>query len=574
MGDIVGIDLGTSTSEIAVFEFGRPVIVRNRTGLAITPSAIFQQPNGELVVGEEAYKNAGAIREFKRKMDTDEKLRVGNRELLPLECSALLLRYLLSSYQEYRQRDADRAVITVPANWKDAPRRATKEAGRLAGVKVERLINEPTAAAMAFGSRPDAEGKTIAVYDLGGGTFDVTILHIQNRIFDVVTSVGDDRLGGSDIDAILVSHVIRQIETTEGYAHILGQNPQADHVLKLACEQAKKELSATDETAVRVPFWNPSGDPGRMVQVHVPITRDKFEDLIQGVVQRSLNHLDEALRRAKLPSEGIDEIVMVGGSTRIPLVRRLVAERMKKEPNTSDVNPDEAVALGAAIQAGIFDQKVVTEKEFFPLDIANNDLGVETMTFVNGQPIYGVFSTIIPKDTKLPARKTESYSTTSDGQRSIVVNCYQGKSKWTRQNQLIGEPLTVEDLPPKPKGEVKISITFGLDASEMLDVRVDVDDTGIAVERQFQIDGVRYSDDQHTQRRAELDSLWQRSELAAKHRKLIEQAEAKLQTPITGATAESLRTNLDALKKALVEEDGAAAERADVALSGILSDPD
>jgi molecular chaperone DnaK len=572
MGNIVGIDLGTSTSEIAFYEFGRPAIVKNRSGSPITPSAIFQQPSGELVVGEEAYTNAGAVREFKRKMGTEEKLSIGNRQLLPEECSALLLRYLLVSFQEARQVEVDRAVITVPANWKDAPRRATMEAGRLAGVTVERLINEPTAAAMAFGARPEAEGKTIAVYDLGGGTFDVTILRIHSKVFDVVTSVGDEHLGGSDLDALLMQYAIDQIAAKQKYSHVLNRNPKADYLLKLACEQVKKELSVESETMLRIPFWNPSGEAGHMVPVEVPVPRRAFEHLIEPLILRSLDYLDEALRRSKLPREAIDEIVMVGGSTRIPLVRRMVAERMGKEPNTRDVNPDEAVALGAAIQAGIFAEEEVTDDSFLVLDTVNSDLGVETMTFVSERPVMGVFSTIIPKDEKVPAQRTESYSTVVDNQSHIEVKCFQGNSRWTAQNRLIGEPILVEDLPSRPAGEVKINITFGLDASEILGVKVEVDDTGIQVERKFAVGGARYSEAQQSERRASVDALWQNSERAGRHRRLIEQGEAKLATALKPDVAASLRTSLDQLKRAIIDGNDEAAERADLALTETLFD--
>jgi molecular chaperone DnaK len=573
MSKIVGIDLGTSTSEIACFEFGRPIIVAppGNNG-PITPSAVFQAPNGELVVGAEAYRQAGAVREFKRQMGTEEKLVVGSRSLSPEECSALLLRYLLVSFQEQRQEEVDRAVISVPANWKDGPRRATIEAGRLAGVKIERLINEPTAAAMAFGARPEAEGKTIAVYDLGGGTFDVTILRIQSKVFDVVTSVGDDHLGGSDFDELLVRHVLERIAATQQYIHVLGRNPRADHELKLACETVKKELSSKPESVVRIPFWNPGGDSKRMVAVEVPIARATLETLIEPLIARSLSYLDEALRRAKLPREAIDDVVMVGGATRVPMVRRRVAERMGKEPNTRDVNPDEAVALGAAIQAGIFDQQEVDDDSYVILDNVNTDLGVETVVFINEQQVSGVFSPIIPKDTKLPAKQTEQYATAADNQTGITVKCFQGNSHWTAQNRLIGEPIRVEGLPPRPAGGNKIDITFSLSPSEVLDVQIQILEAEIRVERSFDIGGARYSEAQQAQRRGVVESMWQRSAMASKFRLLIERVEAKLRDPLPDATAQSLRTALDKLKKAIVDGNAEAAEQADQSLADMLFD--
>lgn len=573
MGKIVGIDLGTSTSEIACFEFGRPTIITPPEKMSpITPSAVFQEPSGELVVGDAAYRQAGAVREFKRKMGSEEKLLVGNRSLSPEECSALLLRYLLVSFQERTQDEVDRAVITVPANWKDAPRRATMEAGRLAGVKVERLINEPTAAAMAFGARPEAEGKTIAVYDLGGGTFDVTILRIQSKVFDVVTSVGDDHLGGSDFDALLMQYALDNLASTQKYTHILGQNPRADHELKLACEGVKKELSTKPSGLVSIPFWNPSGDSKKMVKVEVPIERSTLERLIEPLVVRSLDYLDEALRRARLPREAIDDVVMVGGATRIPMVRRRVAERMGKEPNTRDVNPDEAVALGAAIQAGIVDQEEIDDDSFLVLDNVNTDLGVDTMVFINDQRVTGVFSPILEKDTKLPAQATRLYETVADNQNSILVKCFQGNSRWVAQNRPIGEPFEVDNLPPRPAGANKIEITFSLDLSEMLGVKVKIPDADIQVERQFNVGGARHSPAQQAQRQATVEELWRRSEMASKHKRLIEQVEAKLQTSLPAAAAAQLRTHLEELKRAIVNSNETAAVQADVALSGLLLD--
>lgn len=570
MGRIVGIDLGTSTSEIAVFEFGRPNIVQNHSGSPITPSAIYQQPSGELVVGTEAYLQPGGVREFKRRMGSEEKLRIGNRLLLPEECSALLLLYLLSSFQKSRNEEVQQAVITVPANWPDGPRRATMEAGRLAGLKVERLINEPTAAAMAFGARPEAEGKTIAVYDLGGGTFDVTILRIQDKVFDVVTSIGDPKLGGSDIDKLLMQYVIEQIASSQKYTHVLDRNERADHELKLACEATKKELSTQSESVVNIPYWNPGGDSSKSVRVEVPIARSTLERLIEPLVQRSLDYLDTALRRAKLPREAIDEVVLVGGATRTPLVRSRVAERMRKEPNTKDVNPDEAVALGAAIQAEIINQETVDDDSYLILDNVNTDFGVETMVLINDQPVPGVFSTIIPKDTKVPATASDRYSTVADNQKAIEVKCFQGNSRWTAQNLMIGEPIHVDDLPPRPAQEVKVDVTFSLSVNEVLDVKVQVE--GRVVERSFNIGGARYSDTQHAQRRVAVESMWQTSEMASRYRLLIERVEAKLRLPLPDATSRQLRVLLGQLKQAIVDANAEAATQVDVSLSDILFD--
>jgi molecular chaperone DnaK len=560
MGTIVGIELGMSNSRIAV-DSGTPVIIRNSQGRSFTPSAIFQVPSGELIVGEGAYQLANAAIEFKRQMGEQTRLPAGGRSFLPEECSALLLRYLLKCFQEVRHEEADRAVITVPAHWKDGPRRATLEAGRLAGIKVERLINEPTAATMAFGARPEHEGKTIIVYDLGGGTFDVTILRIQSRVFDVITSAGDDRLGGRDFDRLLMQYVIEQVASTQKYTHVLGRNKKADHELKLACEEVKRELSIRPDSLVKIPFWNPGGDIGKSVHVEVPIQRSTLESLIGPMVQRSLNYLDEALRRAKLPREAIDDVVMVGGSARIPMIRRKVAERMGREPNPRDLDPAEAIVLGAAIQAGIINREFIDDDSYLILDNVNNDFGIETTAFINGQLVTGVFSPLIPKDTKLPANVTYSYLTEVNDQKTFEVRCFQGNSRWTAQNRFIGM-VRVEGLPPRPAGGVSVAITFSLDASETLDVRIQVDDPGIAAACSFNIQPTP------------TQPTWQNSEIAGKYRVLIEKAEAKLHGPLPALTASRLRAALDRLKREIVDANVEAAELADLAVTDILFDLD
>ena len=570
MTRIVGIDLGTSTSEIAVFELGKPRVILNREGRAVTPSAVWESPSGELIAGGQAYEQAGSVREFKRQMGDRERLKIGAHALAPEECSALLLRYLLQYAEEDLGEEIDRAVITVPASWKDDPRRATEEAGQLAGLRVERLINEPTAAAMAFGSRPEAEGKTIAVYDLGGGTFDVTILRIHDKVFDVVTSVGDPHLGGSDIDKLVMEYVIQQIAASSGYTHVLGKDTKVDWALKLACEAVKKDLSSTSESQVRLPFSITRG--GRPVDVSVSVTRQTLEELIAPLVKRSLDNLDEALRQAKLPKGAIDEVVLVGGSTRIPLVRQRVAEHIGKEPNTHEVNPDEAVALGAAIQAGIIDQEDIDDDSYVVMDVTNNDLGVEVLAIINGEPVPGVFSPLIEKNMKLPRTATGSYTTVVENQQSFEVKCYQGRSKWTSQNKLIGEPIHVENLPPRPAGEVEIAITFSLGLSEMLDVGVVVQEAGIAMTQSLSLDRGWNSQEQRDKRQAALDSMWQRSEMAGRYRTLIERAEEKLRSTLPETTATALRTAVLQLKEAIVAANEEAAVQADVALSNLLFD--
>jgi molecular chaperone DnaK len=575
MGPTVGIDLGTSTSEIAVFAHGEARVQTIDQDGPITPSAVWETPGGELVVGSTAYRQPGALKEFKRLMGESSRLPLGGRVCSPQECSAYVLKFLVSRCQENLRQEIESAVITVPASWRDQPRRATQEAGRLAGIEVARLINEPTAAAMAFGIRRDAEGKTIAVYDLGGGTFDVTILKIESQVFDVVTSVGDPYLGGTDIDDLLLRHTLDQVALTTGYRHQLQQDPEVAWALKLACEAAKKELSTAQDTLIRLPFLGTHA--GRPVSVEVPIGRPAFEGLIEPLIKQSLDYLAEALRRARLPKDAIDEIVLVGGSTRIPRIRQRVAEFMGKEPNSSAVNPDEAVALGAAIQASLIDRDEQPAGGPAPggvviLDNTTSDLGVETLVMINDEPVTGVFATIIERDRKLPASATKEFATVADNQKRLQIKCYQGNGKWVSQNAFVGEPIVIDGLPPRPAGGVKFEITFSLDLNALLDVSVRFEDAGISASRRFDLSAGLGTAEERGRRAQAVATSWERSEMARSYQPLLDEARRKLQ----GTLAEALRSALGAalldLERALAAGSKQAAEHAEQVITNLLFD--
>jgi molecular chaperone DnaK len=571
MARIVGIDLGTSTSEIAYFAHGAPVMIATGDEGPITPSAVWENPNGELIVGLAAYQQADAVKEFKREMgEKGRQFHLGHHVLTPPECSSFVLRYLLERFRETAGEAADRAVITVPASWKLGPRQATEEAGRLAGIQVARLINEPTAAAMAFGLRPDSNGKTIAVYDLGGGTFDVTILRVEDGVFEVVTSSGDERLGGSDIDALLMRHVIEQLAAKTGYRHGLDKNQRADWQLKLACERAKKELSNASESVIELSFLETQ--QGRPVGADLAIRRETLERLIAPLVDRSLGFFDEALRHAKLKPEAIDEVVMVGGSSRIPMVRRRLAEHMGKEPNTTAVNPDEAVAQGAAIQAAIIEQEEAGGDLVLPvaLDKTSHNFGVETMVRINDEAVTGVFSIIIKKGETLPASGCERYVTAVDNQRRIEVNCYQGDSRWVSENTRLAEPLPVEDLPPKPAGEVKVDISFTLSLSDLLEVEVRMEGGEVAASRRIDLAASPGAREEHARSSQRVEELWQRSELARKYKPMIDQAEAALGGELPAPQRTALEQELSRLKRAVAASDAGAADKADEQVAEIL----
>ena len=569
MGRIVGIDLGTSTSEIAVHDHGASRVIANPRGYTVTSSAIWQDPSGILKVGDEAKGQPGAAIEFKREMGVpDHLVAIGNRRLPPEECSSLILRHLLDYASDDLQERPKRAVITVPAKWKERPRRATEAAGHLAGLKVERLINEPTAAALAFGMSTDADGQTIAVYDLGGGTFDITLLTTRHRVFDVLTSEGDERLGGTDFDRLLMDWCLSQTEKKTGFpAARLDRESKDCWRLRDECERAKKDLSYSSEARIYCPIGVQNGQP---VAVDMEVHRRQFEVLIEDYVARTVAWLDHAMR-GRVAKEEIDELILVGGSTRIPLVRQRVAEFLGKEPNTRDVHPDEAVARGAAIQASIVAGEVSGDDAPIVIDTNNHSLGVEVVTAIDGRLVGGVFSAIIPKDTKLPARRTDEYTTTVDDQEAVVVKCYQGDHPIAANNDVVGEDIEVAGLPSKPAGETRVEVTFDLRVDGMLDVEVHVPDAGLQHSRRFKLDRGFRADGELENRSADLEELWKSSELAKKYRTLVERCESMVERSPDQITDE-FRAVLQNLKAALAKGDEASADAADLRLSDMLFD--
>ena len=508
---------------------------------------------------------------------------------------SLILRKLVEDAERTLRQPVDSAVITVPANWKDGPRRATEAAGRLAGLKVERLINEPTAAAMAYGMRDDADGKTIAIYDLGGGTFDISILRIHQKVFDVVTSNGDDRLGGVDFDQKLMALIFNRLKDRTGFS-----TPSEDDAddkmrqrlrdLELVCEQAKIELSFTGETEVTLPFF--AVQNGQPIDIEEQISRKDLEGLIEEDVQRTLKYMESAVLKSKLPREAIDEVVLVGGSSRIPLVRQRVAEFFGKEPLTSAVNPDEAIALGAAIQAGIISQDEVSEDSFVVLDVVNNSLGLDVVSNIGGRIVPGIFSKILEKDTKVPTSNTDNYSTASDNQEAVLLRCFEGEAPVVDRNTLLDE-IQVGGLPLRPAGEVTIDVTFKKTISDLLEVGWTVEGTDIQGSHTIQMRSGLHSEEELDRRKQVLDGMWSGgskghdrqgkekapkepkwtdSPMAAKYKGLIQRIEAILTENSDFPTRTGLESNLAQLKGAVVAGDENKAEELDLLLTDILFD--
>jgi len=458
MAKTVGIDLGTTNSVVAVLEGGEPTVIPNAEGSRLTPSVVGFNKNGERLVGSSAKRQAivnpeRTIISVKRKMGTTEKFSIDGKFYTPEEISAMILQKLKTDAEAYLGEKVEAAVITVPAYFNDAQRTATKNAGEIAGLKVLRIINEPTAAALAYGL-DKKKNETILVFDLGGGTFDVSILEVGEGVFEVKSTSGDTHLGGDDWDLRIVDYVAAEFKKEHGID--LTKDKQAMQRLREAAEKAKVELSNVVQTNINLPFI--SATPDGPVHLDVNLTRAKFEELTRDLVERCVKPFNQAIADAKITSGDIDEIVLVGGATRMPMIQDLV-KRLGggKEPNKG-VNPDEVVAVGAAIQAGVLGGEV---KDVVLLDVTPLSLGIETLG--------GVFTKLIERNTTIPTRKSEIFSTADDGQTSVHVKVYQGEREIAAANKLLGD-FQLMGIPPAPRGVPQIEVTFDIDANGIVNV--------------------------------------------------------------------------------------------------------
>ncbi len=457
MGKIIGIDLGTTNSCAAVLEAGAPKIIPNPEGGRTTPSVVAFK-KGERIVGEaakrQALTNPNTVISIKRKMGTSEKVELEGKKYTPEEISAMILSYIKDYAESYLGEKVEKAVITVPAYFSDSQRQATKNAGKIAGLEVERIINEPTAAALSYGLEKD-EGQTILVYDLGGGTFDVSILELGDGVFEVKSTAGNNHLGGDDFDNRIMDYIIEEFEKENGVD--LRDDKMAMQRLKEAAEKAKKDLSGMVSTQISAPFISKDSD-GEPLHLDMTLTRAKFEDLISDLVESTLDPVKKAIKDAKITKKDIDKVILVGGSTRVPLVYETITKELGKEPSR-EVNPDEAVAMGAAIQGGVLTGDV---NDIVLLDVTPLSLGLETLG--------GVMTTLIPRNTTIPTSKTEVFSTAADNQPAVDIHVLQGERSMAADNKTLGR-FQLTNIPPAPRGVPQIEVTFDIDANGIVNVR-------------------------------------------------------------------------------------------------------
>ncbi len=563
MGKVIGIDLGTTNSCVAVMEGGEPVVIPNAEGNRTTPSVVAFSKTGERLVGHVAKRQAitnpeRTIISIKRDMGTDRRIEIDGKKYSPQEISAMILQKLKADAEAYLGEKVTQAVITVPAYFSDSQRQATKDAGRIAGLEVLRIINEPTAAALAYGLDKEHDQK-IMVFDLGGGTFDVSILEIGDGVFEVLATSGNNRLGGDDFDQRIIDYLAESFKREHGID--LREDRMALQRLKEAAEKAKIELSGVTTTNINLPFI--TADASGPKHLDMTLTRAKFEELTADLVEKTMIPTRQAMEDAGLTPDKIDKVLLVGGSTRIPAVQEAVRKYLGKEP-FKGINPDECVAIGAAIQAGVLAGEV---KDLLLLDVTPLSLGIETLG--------GVFTKLIERNTTIPTKKSQIFSTAADGQTSVEIHVLQGEREMAKDNKTLGR-FQLTGIPPAPRGVPQIEVTFDIDANGI--VNVSAKDLGTGNEQKITITATTNLSEEEIQRAikeaekyAEEDKK-KREEVDARNNadSMVYQAEKTLKDlgdKISSQDKSKIEAEINKVKEALRGTDTAAIKKATESLT-------
>ncbi len=569
MSKIIGIDLGTTTSEIAYLRNGKPEIIISQEGDRIIPSVIGINRDQVLIFGKKAKRQLTlrpreTVQEVKRQMGSTEKVMMGERDYYPQELSAMLLKYLKKCAEEYLGEKVTEAVITVPAMFDNMQRQATKDAAEIAGLKVERIINEPTAAALAYGLENLNKDEKVLVYDLGGGTFDVSILEMYDGVLDVQVSRGCNTLGGKDFDERLMEYIFEEFYRLHEID--LRNRDEAKHLIKDAAENAKIELSNQGTTDIDIPsipsIMHSDGSP---IAIDMRIFRKQFEVIISDLVQITEDIINEALIAKGLKEDDINVVLLVGGSTRVPCVRRMLARKFGNKVRT-DINPDEVVALGAAIQAGIKSGAFDSQSEILITDICPYSLGISTVTNIGGRLMSGINDVLIPIDTTIPYSYKKKYLTVSDNQTSVLIEVYQGEDVLVLNNIKVGE-FRLGGIPESDAGEQSIEITFTYDINGILQVDAIVLSTGMKTSQVFNIKSMDLEEIDTA--KSNLDELWKNSAFAGKSKAVIEVAVKRMEklNPTEKAGVQNI---LEKLKQSLLVDDELLIEKYDTELTDLL----